>query len=210
METENLRDIETRCDKEFISFSNYTDFDISLSKLQEAGYTRHPRPQEYFRSKIARHEKQLSPEQKELLKHTTNHWGIWLSAAFERIGDKLIVYADPEGLVSIKEPPIGYQYRGCPHTYVKENFRFSDKQEFHIGRIKSQQNIYLNGFDQAFAEFMYSRPYKQLPKEMRTKMVRPAVYIPLDGQIHPVAANCYDLDCNDYFAHATIGVRDKN
>lgn len=149
-------------------------YNTSLAALRSRGQVRHPRPKEVFSLLIANLENKLTPEQNAVAYDMLNSYGEWLSAAIERNGDKLTVYTDPEGLV----------WNGS--LYVKQNFKSSSRKDFSVSGIPSKEYVDLNKFGNDLVEFLYTRPFDQLPQTMREGGKRAQVYLPPDGQIWPV------------------------
>ena len=169
-------------------------YDVSLARLQKAGFKRHVRSTEVFSLLADNLENKLSGNLKKLAEDMLVSYGELLSLGFEREGDKLFVYVDLEGLT----------WNGS--KYVKQkNFKYGDKKEFDITGKKSGVWIDLSTFDDAFVKLVYGRAFKDLPKKMQD---RAHVALPTDGDARPVGCgnygNYYDVDCN--YGGASRGV----
>jgi len=135
---------------------NILSFNDSLTRLKNAGFERHARPQEVFGLLIDGLEGRLNGNLAEVEKDVLTSLGGWMSMAFERKGDILIAHLDPEGLV----------WDG--NRYVKQNFKNNGQQEFSVKGKVSNKGIPLNEFNEDLVRFLYARPFTDLPKEMQT------------------------------------------
>ncbi len=172
-------------------YCDYT-FNKSLDRIKAAGYLRHARPSEVFSLFIADFENNLPDKQKEIVKDMLkNHGGEWLSMAFERECDTLIAYTDPEGLV----------FNG---DYVKDNFRFSSRNEFKITEIKSEEWIDLKNFENGLVELLYTRSFDKLPMAMQEGDKSARIYLPPNGVIWPLGRGNVN-DYYDVYGHVWIG-----
>ncbi len=149
-------------------------FDKSLERLKLTGYERHPRPQEAFGLIIDGLEQKLAGALADVNTDFFTNYGEWLSCAFERQGDKLIAYLDPEGLVWKND------------KYVKQDFKFADKQEFSIAGKASNVWIPLQEIDTNLVTFLYTRPFKDLPEELQKGNRKANIAFPADGAAWPV------------------------
>jgi len=176
-------------------------FNDSLDRIKSAGYERHGRPSEVFSLIIDGLEGKLAntPLQN-VYDDIFKSYGEFLSLAWERKGDLLIAYLDPEDLVWNSD------------KYVKKGFKFAEKQEFDITGKNSQQWIDLNEFDVGFVEWHYARKFSELPKEMQKGSKRVQVYLPSEGNIWAVGRGSYsyrfNINCY-YVSRASRGARKK-
>ena len=156
-------------------------YDKSLADLRSKGFARHLRSQEVFGLLADGLEGKLSGEQKVVYDDMLVSYGEWLSLAFERDGNKLFCYVDPEGLV------------WKDNRYVKDNnFKFSEKKEFDISGKSSRVWIDLREFGDDFVKFLYGRFFSHLPVQMQEGGQRAQVYLPPDKTAWPVGrGNCY-------------------
>ncbi len=167
-------------------------FGGSLSRLRNAGYERHLRPQEFF-----------FDLQRGISQRRTKEW---LSLALENNGDRLVAYLDPEDL----ELNV--------YNYIKgANFNYTKKEEFNVPAaggcswICSYQPLgipsaYLKNCDQELIHFLYGRPLSSfLSRDEK-------LFFPREGNILPVHSGWYpfSLECGggDGLA-ASRGVRTK-
>jgi hypothetical protein len=173
-------------------------FDKSLERLRTAGFVRHPRPQEAFGLILDGLEKKLAGALADVNNDFFASYGEWLSCAFERQGDKLITYLDPEGLVWKND------------KYVKQDFKCADKQEFRIAGKASNEWIPLQEIDTNLITFLYTRPFKDLPEELQKGNRKAHITFPADGTAWPVGraydVSRYDVNGNGY-CWASRGVR---
>ncbi len=149
-------------------------YDKSDERIKTKNPTaRHTRPQEVFSLIIDCLENRISDEKlKKVKEDMFKSYGEWLSCAFEKQGDKLIVYLDPTGLV----------WNGS--EYVKtENFACSAKKEFNIPEVKSQTWTSINKLPDDWVEYIYTRKFADLPKDVQEKA---QTYLPPSGKIWPV------------------------
>lgn len=165
-------------------------YDVSEEIIKQKNpKARHARPQEAFgliihclEDKI--HDEKLLKVKEDMLKSQ----GEWLSCAFERQGNKLIVYLDPTGI----------KWNG--NEYIKtENFKFTEKKEFDITGINSQSWTDLNKFSDEFVKYIYGRKFNELPQEMKEEGKRARVYLSPDGKFWPI----YRGGCNNDYGIAT-------
>jgi len=174
-------------------------FDASQQRIISAGYERHARPQEAFGLIIDGLEGKLkgTPLQA-VYEDMFKSYGEWLSMAFERQEDILIAHLDPEGLV----------WNGS--AYSKQNFKSSDEKQFDIAGKDSDKWIPLKEFDDTLVQHVYTKPFKELPKEMQEGDRYARIALPADGTIWPVGRvgfvgrYCIDLY---YYGRASRGVR---
>jgi hypothetical protein len=170
-------------------------FDKSLEHLRAAGFERHARPQEVFGLLIDGLEGKLTGSISDVQKDMLTSYGEWLSLSFERKGPILIAHLDPEGLV----------WNG--KVYVKENFKEHGHYEFNVSGKKSNEWIPLKEFDNKLIEFLYTRPFKDLPKEIREGDRYARIALPPDGTAWPVGrvSGWYDVGVDG--GRASRGVR---
>lgn len=100
----------------------------------------------------------------------------WLGADFKREGDKLFVYLeDPFERAIIANGKLAKR-------------SFNNVIEFDVSGIHSRTLVDLCKFPEEFIIKMYSRPFKELPKEIRIGSTRAQVYLPpSDGIRWPVS-----------------------
>ena len=177
-------------------------YDASLARLRAAGFTRHARPQEVFSLLIDGLEGKLTPQEKSICDDQLTSYGEWFSLAFERQGDLLITYLDPEGL--------GWRN----NKYVKtKSFKFAEKKDFDISGKESQQLIDLNLFQDDLVQFMYGRSFVALPQEIREGEKKAQLYLPTDKTALPVGRSNfyygYDASGDNFGNWASRGVRGR-
>ncbi len=192
-------------------------FDESLKRLREHGFDRHPRPIEAHSLFIDSLERKLSPEQKRLEKDMFTYFedhelrfyrGEFLSLALEQVGDTLVTYLDPEGLVF---QPDGYGgfYRKATDFHCTEMRRFPILRD-----AASDRPISLDAIGEGFADYICGRPYERLPAEMRDGFNRiricPGVgVLPVGfGTGRNKREGMFDLVT--YFDRGSRGVREAN
>jgi len=150
-------------------------FDKSLERLNNTGYERHSRPQEVFGLIIDGLEGKLKGTALQAVyEDMFKSYGEWLSLAFERQGDILIAHLDPEGLV----------WTGS--AYAKQNFKSSSEKQFGIHGKESDKWIPLKEFDDALVQHIYTRPFKELPKELQEGDRYARIALPADRTVWPV------------------------
>ena len=166
-------------------------YDASLARLRAAGFERHPRPQEVFGLLIDGLEGKLTKQEKSIHDDLLTSYGEWLSVAFERQGNRLITYLDPEGL----------EWRNDKYVKTK-SFKYSDTKNFDISGQASEQLIDLKFFQDDFVTLMYTRSFNQLPEQLQKGKKRAQVYLPPDGQMWPVGRGVFNdwcsIDCRNY------------
>ncbi len=155
-------------------------FNDSLNRVRSAGFDRHARPQEAFGLIMdCLEEKLVNTSYRNKYTDMISIAGEWFSTAFERQGNILIAYLDPEGLV------------WNSNTYVKDSsFKFVDKQEFDIAGKLSNTWIPLNEFNDDLLQAVYGRKFKDLPQAMRKGNNKAHMQLPLDNTAWPVG-RCY-------------------
>src|SRR3989339_666282 len=180
----------------------YISFDASLQRLKQAGYSRHPRPAEAFGLIIAHLEKKLPKDLDDIAKDMLSGKCEWLSLAMERKGDTLICYLDPENLI--------WNAGSGRYDVSGGKLRYSEKKEFNIKGMKSDEWICADQFSPELIRYCYGREFSQLPQEMKTGDYRSHLYLPSDDQLCP-AARGYDnfryLFYRNYSIRASRGVR---
>ncbi len=160
-------------------------YDKSEERIKQKNPSaRHARPSEAFGLIIDCLENKVNDEKLLKVKEDMlESYGEWLSCAFERQGNTLIVYLDPTGI----------KWNGS--EYIKtENFKFADKKVFDITGIYSQTWTDLNKFNEEFVKHIYGRKFNDLPAEMKTGSKKAQVYLPPDGKFWPVARG--GVSCN--------------
>ncbi len=172
----------------------------SLARLRKAGFERHARPQEEFSLIIAGLEGKLSNAREQgVYADMFTSYGEWLSLAFERQGDVLVAYIDPEGLVYKN----GYR--------KSKKFSFAHKEDFDITGKQSGSLIDVQEFGDDFVQFLYGRRFAQLPDEMRMGSRRAQVALPSDGIVWPVGRRVfvYGVDgfCNNWASRGVVAAQ---
>jgi hypothetical protein len=177
-------------------------FNDSLARLRDAGYQRHPSPSEAFGLIIDGLEGKLGPGEKTVADDMLESYGEWFSMAYERKGDTLVAYLEPEGLV----------WDSGASSYVKQGFKFSDKRKFGVAGKASRTLIELSEFDDDFVRFHYGRPFKDLPTVVQEGDQRAQVWL-REGGPWPVGRGVF---VDDWFVvnggcdgGASRGVRPK-
>ncbi|MBI4016820.1 MAG: hypothetical protein HY363_03955, partial [Candidatus Aenigmarchaeota archaeon] len=174
-------------------------YDASLADLRSKGFARHFRPQEVFGLLADSLEGKLTGELKGVADDMLSSYGEWLSLAFERDGDRLVCYVDPEGLI------------WKDGRYVKDaNFKFAEKKVFDVSGKSSNQWIDLSNFGDDFVRFLYGRSFSDLPVKMREGGLRAQVYLPPDKTAWPVGCGNFvvrfDVDGFSYYSRASRGL----
>ena len=175
-------------------------YDASLARLRAAGFERHARPREVFGLLIDGLEKKLTVQEISIYEGQLTNYGEWLSLVFERQGERLITYLDPEGLEWEED------------KYVKtRKFKHAEKRDFDINGKVSQQYITLNQFPDDLVQFLYGRSFAALPQEMREGSTKARLSLPSDKTAWPVARGIfggrYNVNGNSYSSRASRGVR---
>lgn len=177
-------------------------YEIGLGDLRGRGYSRHPSPAEEFSLIFDGIERKLEKEMYKVLKYMVSNpfFGEWLSMAFERDGDWLIAYLQPEGLV--------YEMG----NYVKRNFSYIEKRRFNIAGKGSEIGVPLQEFSDEFSLFVFGRKFADFPQAVREKNADVKVTLPRDYVISPVyrpiflsSGLCIDVVCP---ISASRGVRE--
>ena len=150
-------------------------FNDSLSDLKRRGFERHARPQEAFGLVIDGLEGKLTGNPKAIHDDMLASCSEWLSLAFERKGNVLICYLDPEGLAWDKDSK---KYVG--------SVRFSEKRDFDITGKPSQYWVDLKDFNEDFVRFLYGRSFNELPQEMKKGNKTAQACLPPDGVVWPI------------------------
>lgn len=171
--------------------------DAGLHTLRQAGFHRYPRPSEAFSLIIDGIEGKL--QNLTLLAIHRNMFeshGEWLSLAFERRGDVLLAYVDPELVIQKLNEPL-------------DEFPCTEVKRFTIIGKPSNRQIDLKEFDDEFVQFMYGRPFTDLPPILREGNLRARVVLPYDGTMQFVGRYCYEgkLINNYGYVWASRGVR---
>lgn len=153
-------------------------FHDSLVRLQSAGYERHARPHEVF-GLLSDGMRGLLPRGsvwQKIYQDMISNYGEWLSIAFERQKNKLLVYVDPEDLV----------WNQINRCYEKGPlFHASYVSEFHLP-TSSQVPFNLRFFSHDFVHFLCKCPYQELPTCLREGMKSICVWVTSQGTPWPV------------------------
>jgi len=148
-----------------------------------AGYSRHARPSEAFSFLIAGLENRLSPSQKAIADDMLASYGEWLSMACQRKKDKIIFYSDPENL----------KWDGSKYAADGRKLICSDENEFPLAKdVSASSLIGLDKFDDGLVQFLYSRPFAQLPKEMQDGSKKARLYLPPKNTLWPLGRGVHD------------------
>ncbi|MFA5887562.1 MAG: hypothetical protein WC852_02535, partial [Candidatus Nanoarchaeia archaeon] len=131
-------------------------YDESLEHLKKEG-KRHPTPAEMFTLLAAEIEGKVQGDLSSVAKDILSNNGEWLSMAVERIGNKLVCYLHPEGLV----------WNNIDEKYEGNGIIHSGKYDFDIGNKNPGEWHGLGAFSDDFVEFMYGRKFKNLPQIMK-------------------------------------------
>ena len=139
-------------------------YDKSLERIRKKGGldARHPYPWEIFDVIIDRIEGKTS---KYLDAAGYFEYCEWLSMAFERKGNNIIIYLDPENLLGIETKYINvidYEVNG-------EKLKYSSEYVFNINGIKSEEWVDSRELGDKFFRFMYGHSFEDLPEKYYTK-----------------------------------------
>ena len=141
-------------------------YDASLARLRKGGFARHARPVEAFGLLIDNLENKLSGALKDVADDMLKSYGEWLSAAFERKGNNLTVYIDPE---NIKWNGTIYEWNGKPQS--------SSEHSFNIAGIPSNTLVDMKRFSEEFVKLFYGKKANELPEVMKTGGKRAQAYL---------------------------------
>ncbi len=166
-------------------------YDKSLERIKAAGHERHALPSEAFSFLIANLENKLTAGQKAIAIDMLDSWGEWLGMAWKRKLDKVICYSNPENL----------KWDGSKYAIDGKKLICSSENEFPLAQNIPDSNwVDLSTFDAGLVQFLYSRQFAQLPKEMRDGDKKAQMYLPPENTLWPLgrgfdyySANCY---CN--------------
>ena len=169
------------CEWEPRKTRDFFTFEDSLARLIEAGYTRHPRPQEVASLLLEYAEKPLTEGQETLTQDIVDGLGEWLSLALYRDGRQLHCYLDPPK----KEPGHYRTPRDMRHVICKEH------REFGFDYTPPEHgDILIKDLPQEMVTYLWTRPFSQLPP-MFSKV---ALMLPPEHILKPVAVfNCGDI-----------------
>lgn len=171
------------------------NFQDSLDDLMQRGYARHQRPNEVFSLLCVYLEGELSV--KNIAQDMLNSYGEWFSLAMRYQNNILHCYIDPS-----------FEYdRKCMRynlkNYSSERFfslPYLDKYSFIIKEV--------NVLNPSLVEFLWSRPFDQLPLDIRNNAY---LYLLDDEHIWPVGRSYgsyrYGVNCYDFVNWASRGVR---
>ena len=143
-------------------------FDQSLERLQQQNYDRHPSPKEACNLVFDGLEGRLTNSSWQHVSEDMQQKPEWVSMAFQRLGKKLIVYKDPEGIV----------WNGIEYT-IKGHLWHSDQKEFFVTANK----IPLANCPNTFLTFVYGKTFQELPEQAKHTAV---ILLPEQGKIMPV------------------------
>lgn len=178
-------------------FSPPLQYDESLTRVRNAGYKRHPSSQELYGLLFDSLEGKLTANEKLITEDMQSCCGEWLNVAFERQGDELIAYVNPEGL----------EWKGDYEHLQTKDFRYTERKEFDIGRKPSHEWLDLNLFSDDFVQFVCGRPYAQLPLKMRSGEKKTKVFLLKEGITAPVGLHRFSIDACYYQRRVSRGVR---
>ena len=175
-------------------------YDASLERIKAINSAnRHPYPSEAFGLIIDGLEGKLSSDCLKVYNDMMTNYGEWFSMAFERKGNELHAYLDPENL----------KWDGSIYKVVGNKLKYSVKEVFDLSGIDSEKWIGLNTFQGDFVKFMYGRKFEDLPGKMKEGNQRAQVYLPSENTIWPVGRGGYWFDivgCS-YYVRASRWVR---
>ena len=177
-------------------------YNDSLERIKKEGgnNARHPYPHEAFSLICDGIEEKLSGDFKRVYDDMYKDFGEWLSMAWQRKGDKIILYADPENL----------KWDGSKYVIDGKKLIYSNENEFPLAKdIPSERWIGLDQFDAGLIQFLYSRPFAQLPKKMRDGDKIVQLYLPHKKTLWPLGGGC-GVFGSDYRGRASRWVREKN
>ena len=170
-------------------------FPDSLKRLRAAGFQRHPRSDEAFGVLFDGLEGKLGSPVQEAHENMLSDAGEWLSLAFERSGDVLIAYIDPEGL---KVEKTGVFKRRFKRQVKAKNFSWADRREFNITVKPSDKYNFvpIDEFDDDLVQFIYGRTLKDFPRaffEGPHKQKKSVIALPNDNEIWPIGHGTYSF-----------------
>jgi len=159
-------------------------YDQSLARLQNAGYERHPSPQETFRNIINGLENKLSPTEKALYDDMISSYGEWLNIAIEITEEKQglikkITGSPKRTLTTYENPQLHWNNN---HYDINGH---TNKKEYDITDVALQTWVDLDKLPEQLIIDLYGRTHQQLPQEMRTGNNRAQLYLPTPGTPWP-------------------------
>ena len=171
------------------AFSNanskiFFNFQESLNNLRLRGYARHPRPNETFSLFCSYLEDNFSL--KSIAGNMLSGYGEWLSLAIKYQNNLLHCYIDPE----LEFDSILNQYN-LKSFYSERLFPISELDEKTYFSIKE-----LHAKNPEFVEFIWSRPFHDLPLEIRENG---GFFVRRDENVWPAGRGdynyWYDVSC---------------
>ena len=152
-------------------------YDASLSRIKTINSAnRHPYPSEAFGLIIDGLEGKLSGDCLKVYEDMIKSYGEWFSMAFERKGNELHAYLDPENL----------KWNGSRYGVVGKKLKYSGEEVFDVKGINSGNYVHLENFNPDFVKFMYGRKFEDLPGKMKEGNLRAQIYLPSENTIWPV------------------------
>ena len=181
----------------------------SLQTLQEAGYQRHPHPQELFSLFIDYFEGTLEQKLIPLAEDILNKsYGEWVNIANQRKGNILTIFENHNLIWAPKEDI----YAPKENTLI-----FTNKHDFNLNGLPSGTRfdlIQVNEANSDLVVYFTTRPFKDLPDQIRngTKSIsKSQLYLPAEGEIWPVSRGNYnygfDLGSYNCGSRTSRGVR---
>ena len=192
------------------NFEAYS-YNKSLERIREAGYERHPRPQEFLSLLRDHFEGKLTGEfgldivEFFIKLLTRENYAGWLNMAWERKDNTLVCYMDPENLRF--QHNTGYVIDGG-------ELKFSYRHDFNILPTDSAHLSNLDESCEGLIKFLYGTTYRGLPEELqKTRLI-----LPSESGVRPVSHVRYSVVGENWFKlegpdgsliGATPGVRKK-
>ncbi len=156
-------------------------FNVSLRRLRERGYERHPRPAEAFDLICRGLEGRLQPEQQAVVDDMRNNYGEWLSTAMMREGNLLHCYLYPENLV--------YDHNKLSYVVQGGKLKHAGEEVYSIGSMEGCVWIKdVNKMNPALVEKLWSRHYAILPEEIRQNA---GLLLPSENVLRPMGLGFY-------------------
>lgn len=155
------------------------NFQDSLDNLMQRGYARHPRPNEVFSLLCSYLEGDLSV--KDVAEDMLSGYGEWFSLAMKHQSNLLHCYIDPDFEYDKKQ--MLYNLKSCSSEKLF-SFPSSDKYSFNIKEI--------NALNPSVVEFLWSRPFDELPLKIRNKA---CLYLSTDEHVWPAGRS------SDYYKY---------
>mgnify|MGYP001615518433 CR=1 FL=1 len=153
-------------------------YDASLARVVAASYERHPSPAEIMSLIIDGLEGKLNADEKQVYDDMLVSYGEWTNIVVQ------VKEENRKQILNVYENVTGLVWNGS--KYVQDNFHCANQCKFDITSIELNKFVDLHKFPDDLVQYLYTRSFTNLPRQMQTGSGRAQIYLPLVEQIRPV------------------------